>query len=400
MPPEEKPYRVYRGGRTKGQVHDASATTARARRDRGPREPRRRKLGLPKLFRRKTPGRVRWTTISLLAAVGLIVLVVAWGVAGFFSFRSGVSSANDRLGAGVAKTLKPSSGLLLSHPTTILVLGTDSSDTNGREADRHSDSIIVVRSDPAHHRFAYLSIPRDLYVSIPGVGSTKINAAFQVGGAKLAIKTIESFTGIPIQHVVVVDFSQFEKLIDAEGGITVNVPDAVQSNRFDCPYSTNARCEQWQGWRFRKGPQHMDGHQALIYSRIRENLLNPAESTDLFRSSRQQAVAQAALAKLTSVTTLLKLPFEGASLISPLATDLSATQLLQLGWVKFRSSASQDLYCRLGGDATSVGSSSVILPSEDNRSALLMWNGQSAPQLPTSTFGPGCARGHTLSATS
>ncbi len=61
--------------------------------------------------------------------------------------------------------------------------------------------------------------------------------------------------------------------------------------------------------------------------------------------------------------------------MSPLATDLSATQLLELGWVKFRSSSSHALYCRLGGDAADVGGASVLLPSEDNRATLAMWAG-------------------------
>ena len=73
-----------------------------------------------------------------------------------------------------------------------------------------------------------------------------------------------------------------------------------------------------------------------------------------------------------------------------------AAQLLQLGWVKFRATGGNTLYCRLGGDATSVGGSSVLLPSEDNRSVLAMWAGLSAPQPPTTTFGPGCRIGHPL----
>ena len=164
---------------------------------------------------------------------------------------------------------------------------------------------MLVRTDPSHHQIAYLSIPRDLLVAVPGVGNTKINAAYQAGGAALAIRTVHDFTGIPIDHALIVDFNSFKDLIDAEGGITVNVPEPILSNRFDCPYSTEARCQQWKGWRFAQGPQHMNGERALIYSRIRENQLNPAEN-DLTRGARQQAVAQAATAKLTSPSTLAR----------------------------------------------------------------------------------------------
>ena len=190
--------------------------------------------------------------------------------------------------------------------------------------------------------------------------------------------------GIPIDHVIVVDFNSFKDLINAEGGITVNVPEPILSNRFDCPYSDRgALPASGRAGVFHRGPQHMDGERALIYSRIRENQLNPAEN-DLTRGARQQAVAQAATAKLTSFSTLLDLPFDGSSLMSPLATDLSAWQLIELGWVKFRASSSQALYCRLGGDATTSAGASVILPSEDNTKVLAMWAGLSAPQPPTS----------------
>src|SRR5205823_7903702 len=105
----------------------------------------------------------------------------------------------------------------------------------------------------------------------------KINSAMQSGGPALAIKTIHEYTGVPIDHVVVVNFADFEGLIDALGGVTVNVPRAIVSNRFDCPYATEAKCRSWQGWRFHKGKQTMNGHEALIYSRVRENRLDPAE---------------------------------------------------------------------------------------------------------------------------
>ena len=391
MAPKDKPYRVYRGGRVKGKV---PTTTTRYRSTSStPRGPSARPATTrPSRFRRPS-----WKHIVLIALLVLVVLVVVWGAVGFLSFQSGVSDANKRFAkeSGARAELATSNGFLLNHATTILLLGTDSSTAAGRSGDRHSDSIMLLRTDPSHHKLSYLSIPRDLLVPVPGVGNAKINAAFQAGGAALAIKTIHEYTGVPIDHAVILDFNSFKDLIDAEGGITVDVPERILSNRFDCPYATQARCLEWKGWRFRRGTQHMTGEQALIYSRIRENQLDPGEN-DLTRAARQQAVVQAAEAKLTSVGTLLGLPFHGSTLMKPLATDLSTWQLLELGWVKFRASGSHTLYCRLGGDATSVGGSSVIVPSEDNRSVLAMWAGATAPQPPTTTFGPGCRVGHPL----
>jgi LCP family protein required for cell wall assembly len=392
MAPDEKPYRVYKGGRVKGKVPAVSRQPQqRERRARGGKSDRVKVKG-PGALRFSLPRRPPWRRIVLLSLLTLLVLFVVWAVVGWLEFSSGVSAANKRLDRSARAALTKQSGLLLSHATNILVLGTDHASNDGRTDDDHSDSIMLVRADPTHHRIAYLSIPRDLVVDIPGVGNEKVNYAMQAGGIPLAIKTIHDLTGQPINHVIVVNFAQFKDLIDALGGVTVDVPDAVLSNPFDCPY-TSARCATWKGWRFAKGPQHMDGEQALIYSRIRENLLNPRESTDFFRTSRQQAVTQAVLSKFTSIGTLIGAPFHASSWVKPIATDLSAMQLLELGWVKFRSSASSTLHCRLGGD---FGAGESGAPSEDNPLTILMWLGKSAPQLPTSTYGPGCARGHNL----
>ena len=102
--------------------------------------------------------------------------------------------------------------------TDILLLGTDHAQLSGRESANRSDSITLVRVDTDKHRIAYLSIPRDLVAEIPGYGTAKINAAMQLGGAALAVRTVRELTGLPVNHVAIVDFSQFEKLIDKLGG--------------------------------------------------------------------------------------------------------------------------------------------------------------------------------------
>jgi polyisoprenyl-teichoic acid--peptidoglycan teichoic acid transferase len=384
MAREEKPYRVYRGGRAKGKVPATPSRPSRAARE----ESRKEYRG-PGAARRAT-GRPRWGRRIGLAVIVVLVLIVVWAIASWFSFSSGVSDANKRLDPNAKLALAQQSGLLLSHSTTILLLGTDNAAVGHREGDRHSDSIMLLRTDPSHHRLYYLSIPRDLQVPIPGSSTQKINAAFQIGGPALAIKTIRQFTGLEINHVIVVNFADFKDLIDALGGITVNVPKPIRSNRFDCPYPTQARCQQWQGWRFHKGSQHMSGERALIYSRIRENLLDPAE-TDVTRGARQQGVMDAVAAKFTSPSTLVRIPFSGSGLAKPLTTDLSAGQLVQLGWVKFRASSSSSIHCRLGGDLSGGGS-----PSEDNPATIAMFLGKSAPQPPTGPFEPGCVIGHVL----
>ena len=396
MAGEEKPYRTYRGGRAKGKVPSATPRAARRTSEgkggRGDKQSGSRTDYRGPGARPDRQKNVRWGRRVGLGALVLLLLVVVWAVASWFAFSSGVSDANKRLTPDARSALAQQNGLLLSHSTTVLLLGTDNSQIGGRTGDRHSDSILLLRTDPEHHRLYYLSIPRDLVAPIPGYSTQKINAAFQIGGPALAVKTIRQFTGTEINHIVIVNFADFKELIDALGGIDVNVPAPIRSNRFDCPYATQAQCSKWQGWRFPKGVQHMSGQRALIYSRIRENVLNPSE-TDVTRGARQQLVMDALASKFTSPATMAGLPFNGGTLAKPLTTDLTAAQLMQLGWVKFRASASSSVHCRLGGD---LGGSGTGSPSEDNPATIAMFLGRSAPQPPTGPFNPGCVTGHTL----
>jgi len=384
----DKPYRVYRGGRVRGGVPLRTKPARPEAKDgedryRGPSKPTR---------ERKRWG---WGRRIGVGVAALILLLVVWTVAGYLSFRGGVADANKRVSAGTKAALDSQDGLLLSHATDILLLGSDHSSSDARAGDRHSDSIMLVRTDPSHHRIIYLSIPRDLRVPIPGHGDSKINAAFQIGGPALAIRTVRHFTGLPINHVVTVDFGSFKQLIDDVGGIDINVPENILSNRFDCPYASQARCQRWPGWRFHKGKQHMNGQRALIYSRIRENRLNPSES-DVTRAERQQRVVQATLHKLSTFGTFLSSPFKAGRYMKPVATDLSAWQLVQLGWVYKRAGAGRAYHCRLGGSASSIGGESVIVPTQENFAVVHMVKGDSAPQPPppgSGPYGPGCVIG-------
>jgi polyisoprenyl-teichoic acid--peptidoglycan teichoic acid transferase len=385
---EDKPYRVYRGGRVKGKVPTLPKPERRAGQRNGRQPGRYAGPGPTRPKRRR-----RWRRYVIPAVLVLIALIVVWAVTSYLAVRSGVRTANDRLSKPARAALQPQNGSVLTNPTHVLLLGTDSATTAARRGLRHTDSIMLVRTDPGHNRVAYLSIPRDLRVEVPGHGFDKVNVAFQIGGAPLAIRTIQRM-GLPVNHVAIINLTRFKELIDAVGGVDVDVPRPILS-KFECPLKTDAQCAEWRGWRFRKGKQHMNGKRARIYARVRKNLLNPADS-DISRGARQQQVMQALTDKMTSVGTLIRMPWIGDELARPLATDLSTSEFMELGWRRFRAGDSHTLHCRLGGTPSGFGY--LIPEGDDQREVIRQFEGLSAPQPPApgNLFAPGCRTGRTL----
>ena len=202
-------------------------------------------------------GRRRWTLVAILGAVrpvrglGRRRLPLA-----LERRRATRTSACRRTCARGARRTR--SGLLFSSPTTILLLGTDhaTGSAAGRSADQHSDSIMLVHTDPSRHRIVYLSIPRDLRVADPGLGDDED----QRGDAGRRAEARDpdgarADTALPINHVIVVDFASFKDLIDALGGITVNVPE--RSSRTGSTARTPRRSAASSG---RAGGSHKGPH--------------------------------------------------------------------------------------------------------------------------------------------
>jgi LCP family protein required for cell wall assembly len=242
-------------------------------------------------------GRAFWVKRGLkwlaIAVVGWILLSVVL----FFI------SAQLNKGLPKSATASLSHGGNLLTGSTILVLGSDQRPEGEHEPGAvgpgRSDSIMLLHS--AFGSVRRLSIPRDSYANIPGHGSQKINAAYAIGGAGLAVKTIEDFlgNGVKINHVVEVSFQDFPKLIDSLGGIDVNLKRCVVSRNV---------FENGNVFRLKKGNHHLDGQQALEFSRIRENKCAPNE-TDIQRAERQQLVLQRMRAKAVSPGTFFRLPW-------------------------------------------------------------------------------------------
>ena len=217
------------------------------------------------------------------------------------------------------------SGYPLTSANNILVLGSDRRPRNSKEPHAEttgfgrSDSIMLIRTGGGHA--ARLSIPRDTVVEIPGHGLQKINAAHAFGGPSMSVSVIKRYLGVPINHVIEVNFENFPQLIDAMGGVDYQARGCVIS-RLDGGFIRGGYTLH-----LHKGVNHLDGKAALAVARTRENLCAPSE-TDIQREEHQQALFTAVKRRLFSASSFLRLPWIAWNAPPAVISDMSAETLL------------------------------------------------------------------------
>ncbi len=266
----------------------------------------------------------RWATPKG-ALLGLLLAVLAWLALSLVLFL--VSSHFNRTSppSDVAVVLD-SAGYPLTSVNNILVLGSDRRQKNSKEPGAEtsgpgrSDTIMLIRTGGGHS--ARLSIPRDTVVEIPGHGLQKINAAHAFGGAAESISVIKHWLGIPINHLVEVNFENFPQLIDAMGGVDYTGSCIV--SRLDGGFIRGGYT-----LRLPAGTHHINGKQALAIARTRENLCHPNE-TDLQREEHQQALFNSMKSRLLSVSSFIRLPLIAWNTPPAIISDMSGTTLLGL----------------------------------------------------------------------
>jgi LCP family protein required for cell wall assembly len=323
-PPEYKVYRSRKGRLSRLRSPDLSGL-----RERTPRAPKWWRRG--KVDRPERPGPPRrWTAKRVLKWAGLAAL--GWILLSFLAFAVSAQLQAFKL-SGEAKSALHGNPLLLPSAQTILVLGTDARPPDTKEprgapsqecfeqqahgdaphgkcsdGEFRADTLMLIRAGGGS--FRKLSIPRDSYAEIPGQNPQKINAAYTFGGAAAEIKAVEGFLEIKVDHVAIVDFTGFEDLIDAVGGVEVNVP-----HKLCADISGGAGGGQGGvSLRLPKGEVTLDGEKALAYARVREPSECPGAGKSAFslgyndfnRAQAQQAVINGIKGRLTDP---LRLPY-------------------------------------------------------------------------------------------
>ena len=258
------------------------------------RTPRKRNVSStpPKSQRRRPTRRTesQWRAPSFLTgffasgrfgALKVLLLVVGLVAALYMVFCLPIDRA-------ISLTKEERTGLsseLSSHipgtPYYVLALGSDARD--GEEVSR-TDTMILIRVEPLSGKITMLSIPRDTMVEIEGHGTQKINAAYAFGGTAGAVRAVHELTGAPISQVALIRFDGVESLVDYLGGVTVDVPVPVN----DWSYT---------GLVLPSGEQEMDGHTALLFSRVRHGFT----LGDYQRQKDQRILIEAILKKILSL---------------------------------------------------------------------------------------------------
>jgi LCP family protein required for cell wall assembly len=278
----------------------------------------------------------------IVAAVGSGILVFttvrglasAWTGTGINPFQSsggtdaGATEGTQAIPTPVSDVGIPAPEWNGSDRVTLLLMGLDYRDWLADEGAPRTDSMMLLTLDPVARTAGMMSIPRDLWVDIPGFEHNRINTAYSLGesytvpggGPALAMHTVENLLGVPVQYYGVIDFHTFERLVDEIGGVNILVTQDVKIS----PLGRESYL-LWEGDRV-----HLDGPDTLAYARARKT-----EGGDFDRAKRQQQVALAlrdTIFNLDMVPTLAtKAPALYQELSSGIRTNLSLDQMVALG---------------------------------------------------------------------
>jgi polyisoprenyl-teichoic acid--peptidoglycan teichoic acid transferase len=265
----------------------------------------------------------RWRKILKRTVIGLMSLLILAGA--YFGIKIYLTERHIFKGGGGAPALAKKVDISQlkgegDGRINILLLGIGGPNHDGGDL---TDTILLASIDPVNNTTALLSIPRDLWVKIPGNGYQKINAAYAYGkqqstskktqgqmqdGLNLLDKTLSPILGIPIHYHAIIDFSAFKQAVDTVGGVDVNAPEELYDPTIAWENAYNPVIAA-------KGMQHMNGAKALLYSKSRET------SSDFARGERQRLVLVALKEKILTLGTFSN-PVKVSGLLSSLGSNV------------------------------------------------------------------------------
>lgn len=236
----------------------------------------------------------------------IICLFIVVGSLAHLGFNSDFTRIKEDIKSKVkGETILPT----FRKPTTIILMGVDErKDDVGR-----SDTLMVLNL--SQDKASLLTIPRDTLVYIERHGYQKINAAYSLGGAKLARETVEDFLGIEIDRYVTINKSRFAEVIDAMGGVDIYVE---RDMKYEDPWDDDGGLYI----DLKQGLQHLDGDTAIQYVRFRD------DEGDVGRVRRQQAFMKACADRLSEPSMLIKIPELLSVAVKAIDTDLTSSEML------------------------------------------------------------------------
>jgi LCP family protein required for cell wall assembly len=233
---------------------------------------------------RKPRGRRRWVRVALWTGGTLLLIVVAVVAAALLLFYHDYTRLTSPPPSFVHAEKQIDNLPEANSPAIALVIGSDHRYADGT-APARSDTLMLVRIDPRTHLISLLSLPRDLYVNIPGFGMDKINAAYSDGGPKLALETVKQVTGLHVNYLVGVNFHSFTSLVNDLGGVYIPVDEAYVHT--EAENNALPPGERWSAIDILPGYQLLNGANALAFSRFRHT------DSDFYRTARQQTFLHA-----------------------------------------------------------------------------------------------------------
>jgi LCP family protein required for cell wall assembly len=315
---------------------------------------------------------IRCVTLLTILLLGLTVLAACSPSAPYWALPTPtVYYAPATPAVYIPPELLPD-GQVQPEATTVLLMGIDRRGQSGRT--NNTDAMMLFRLDPQGQVIAILSVPRDLYVEIPGHGQGRINTGYAwgkrdgTGGLALARQTVSAALGVPVEHAVLIDFQVFVTLIDAIGGVDVDAPYGIS----DPTYPDGGI--GYDPFYLSAGHHHLDGATALKYARTRAT-----PGGDFTRTVRQRQIVVAARDRVMNLNLLPDLIAQSPQLWSTLQgafeTDLTLGEIVGLVVAASRIPADQIKTASIDETCTqpwvTPGGAAVLIPLQDKINALV-----------------------------